>query len=212
MNSGNEPAAPGSAAAPEDAGRRERDHQLAAWLVAAAARGDSSAFERFYDGTFAFARGVARRVLRGQPPEAVDDLLADAYFEAWRNAARFDPQRGGALTWLLTLVRSRAIDALRANTSHPSVGGSGDEPVAEVADAGADVLEQHWQRQTSTRLVAALAELSRPERWVLGLAYWREMSQTEIAHATGLPLGTVKSHALRAQSKLRTALEADRLP
>jgi RNA polymerase sigma-70 factor, ECF subfamily len=207
MTTGTLAAAPGPAAAPEDRQRLERDQRLAQWL-AAAAGGDSTAFERFYDGSFALARSVARRVLRGQPPEAVDDLLADAYFEAWRNAARFDATRGTALTWLLTLVRSRAIDALRAIASHPSVGGSGDDPEAEVLDTAPDVLEQLWQRQTHARLAAALAELSAPERWVLGLAYWRELSQTEIAQATGLPLGTVKSHALRAQAKLRAALAA----
>ncbi|HNT39273.1 MAG TPA: hypothetical protein PKO45_09150 [Rubrivivax sp.] len=71
----------------------ERDQRLAT-LLAAAARGDTTAFEAFYDATYAYARTVARRVLAGGD---TDDLLADAYFEAWRKAASFDAALDAAL-------------------------------------------------------------------------------------------------------------------
>lgn len=185
----------------------ERDQRLAA-LLAAAARGDTTAFEAFYDATYAYARTVARRVLAGGD---TDDLLADAYFEAWRKAAAFDVARGSAVTWLLTVVRSRALDLLRQRRSQPSVGGSGPDDEAGGADvpAGdgdADPGEYLWRRETGSRLHAAVQALSPAERWALGLAYWRELSHAEIAAATGWPLGTVKSHLLRAQHKLREAL------
>jgi len=210
--------------------RQERDARLAA-LVAAAAAGDAGAFEAFYEQTFAFARTVARRLLHDTAE--VEDLLADCYFEAWRTAARFDPARGSAVTWLLTLVRSRGVDALRAaaarpdrpNPSYPGGGalagaptrardagaaadGSETEAEGPTAAATADPAEALWQRQSGTQLHAALARLSAPERWVLGLAYLRDLSHTEIAQCTGMPLGTVKSHALRAQNKLRATLAA----
>lgn len=197
---------------PGDHGEREeRDRRLAA-LLGAAARGDSTAFEAFYDATYAYARLVARRVLAGGD---TDDLLADAYFEAWRKAAAFDAARGSAVTWLLTLVRSRALDLLRQRASHPSVGGSGPHgdapdgvapPEATDATGGAEPGEHLWRREAGARLHAAVQALSAAERWALGLAYWREMSHAEIAAATGWPLGTVKSHLLRAQHKLRAAL------
>lgn len=184
----------------------ERDQRLAA-LLAAAARGDTTAFEAFYDATYAYARTVARRVLAGGD---TDDLLADAYFEAWRKAASFDAARGSAVTWLLTVVRSRALDLLRQRASHPSVGGqdAGDDEAAAGAAAGADSDpgERLWRHEAGGRLHAAVQALSPPERWALGLAYWRELSHAEIAAATGWPLGTVKSHLLRAQHKLREAL------
>jgi RNA polymerase sigma-70 factor (ECF subfamily) len=183
--------------------REQRDAELAR-LVRAAASGDARAFEAFYDATFASARTLARRVLRA-PPEAVEDLLAEVYFEAWRGAARFDAARGSAMSWLLTLVRSRAVDALRHAAVHP--GGAHPEH-AEAEAPSADPAEALWQREVGDRLHTALAALSAPERWVLGLAYFRDLSQAEIAAATGLPLGTVKSHATRAQTKLRTALHA----
>ncbi|MBI3157742.1 MAG: sigma-70 family RNA polymerase sigma factor [Burkholderiales bacterium] len=189
----------------------ERDRHLAA-LVAAAARGDASAFESFYDATYGYARCVARRVLGAGD---LDDLLADAFFEAWRKAAAFDAARGSAVTWLLTIVRSRALDLLRQRASHaladlrPQRDVDDDDDGADaVAAPGAesDPGERLWQRESGSRLHAAVQALSPAERWALGLAYWRELSHAEIAAATGWPLGTVKSHLLRAQHKLRGAL------
>jgi len=183
--------------------RSARDAQLAAWLEAAA-RGEAAAFERFYDATAAHARTLARRMLRGpQRDSDCEDLLAEAYFEAWRKLARFDATRGSAMTWLLQIVRSRALDLLRHQAAHAA------EALPEEAADPAhhdDPAHHLWQQQAGTRLHAALAHLTAPERWVLGLAYFRELSHAEIAAATGLPLGTVKSHVQRAQVKLRAAL------
>jgi RNA polymerase sigma-70 factor (ECF subfamily) len=198
--------------------RQERDARLTA-LLAAAAAGDAAAFEAFYEATFAYARTVARRLLRDATD--IEDLLADCYFEAWRGVARFDPARGSPVTWLLTLVRSRGLDALRASASRPdrtlasaraaaTLGDEGaggvDEPAAGMPDEHGDPAEYLWQRQRGTALHAALAQLSAAERWVLGLAYLRELSHAEIAACTGMPLGTVKSHAQRAQTRLRALL------
>ena len=187
-----------------DTARAARDARLAG-LLAAAAGGDTTAFESFYDDSHAYARALARRML---PSADVDDLLADVYFEAWRNAARFDAQRGSAVTWLLTIVRSRALDLLRQHASHPSVGGTDATAAEAAADPGDDPPERLWRQQEGTRLHAALQRLSPAERWVLGLAYFRELTHSEIARCTGLPLGTLKSHLLRAQTKLRAALAA----
>ena len=194
-----------------------RDRQLASWL-AAAARGEAAAFERFYAATFGYARTVARRLLRDNAE--IEDLLADCYFEAWRRAGQFDAARGSPVGWLLTLVRSRGLDALRAAAARPDrpgrpaagVGGGdtddtqdGPDPIALLPDPASetDPAERLWRRQASAELHAALATLSAAERWVLGLAYLRELSHAEIARCTGMPLGTIKSHAQRAQNKLR---------
>jgi RNA polymerase sigma-70 factor (ECF subfamily) len=195
---------------PPVADRDERDLQLAAYL-AASARGDAGAFESFYEATFAYARTVARRLLR--EGSEIEDLLADCYFEAWRSAARFDATRGSAVTWLLTLVRSRALDALRAARARPdrepagvAIGEGDASGLREIPAPDVDPADQLWRRQCSAQLHAALATLSTSERWVLGLAYLRELSHAEIAQRTGMPLGTVKSHAQRAQNKLRARL------
>lgn len=187
---------------PPDPERCARDAQLALWLRLSA-QGDDDAFERFYDATIGFARAMARRRLHDAD---VDDLLGDAFFEAWRCAARFDAERGSPLAWLLTIVRSRSLDLLRRRVVHPSVAGRDEHAADEIADTARDPSECLWQQQSHHRLHHALSGLSAPERWIVGLAYFRELSHSEIATRTGLPLGTVKSHLLRGQHKLRAAL------
>lgn len=186
----------------QDSARAARDRHLADCL-SRVARGDAAAFEAYYDATFGYAELVARRYLRG---DDCDDLLADVYFEVWRTAPRFDPARGSPVTWLLLLVKSRALDALRQKTTHPSVqeDEDGDDEIA--AEASCDPAELLWRRQCDSRLHDALAGLSAAERWVLGLAYFRELSHSQIAAATAMPLGTVKSLIHRAQLRLRQTL------
>lgn len=184
--------------------REARDRHLADCLRRVV-HGDAAAFEAFYDATLAYAQVVAQRYVQGAECE---DLLAEVYFEVWRTAPRFDATRGSAVTWLLVRVRSRALDLLRQRQTHPSVGGTADDPpddpVATAADA--DPAELLWQGQRDRRLHDALATLSAAERWVLGLAYFRELSHAQIAAATGMPLGTVKSLIHRAQLRLRERL------
>lgn len=192
-----------------DAGllREARDRHLADCLQRVA-RGDAAAFEAFYDATIGYAQGFARRYLAGADGE---DLLAEVYFEIWRTAPRFDRTRGSAVTWLLTLVKSRAIDTLRLRQTHPSAAGTeehtGDD-AAQLAAEGHDPADQLWQHEAEGRLQEALRVLSPAERWVLGLAYFRELSHAQVAAATGMPLGTVKSLILRAQRRLRERLGA----
>jgi RNA polymerase sigma-70 factor (ECF subfamily) len=179
--------------------------QLAA-LLRAAAVGDARAFEQFYEATARRALGLVRRIAGDALAE---DILADCYLQAWQQAGRFDAARGTPLAWLMTLARSRALDRLRQEAlRHGGLRGAPEhEADAEAADhlPGPDALLESVQ--ASTRLHAALAALSPNERWVLGLAYFRDFTQGEIAALTGMPLGTVKSHLNRAQHKLRAALE-----
>lgn len=184
------------------AARAERNDALAALLHDAAA-GNSRAFEAFYDATLAYAHALARRMLR---PADVQDVLADAYFQAWREVARFDTKRGAAVTWLLTLVRSRALDLLRHQRASPEVEAA-EPPEPATPSPGPEALLAGMQ--AGSQLRAALAELSSNERWVLGLAYYRDLSHREICAETGLPLGTVKSLILRAQTKLRERLATE---
>jgi RNA polymerase sigma-70 factor, ECF subfamily len=180
------------------------ESQLAA-LLASAAAGDARAFEQFYDATARQAMAVVRRVAGDAYAE---DVLSDCYFQAWRNAAQFDPARGSALAWLLTMARSRALDRMRQETlRHGGLSGAPEfDADAEQAahDCGPEALLE--TTQAHTRVHAALAQLSANERWVLGLAFFRDCTQSEIATLTGMPLGTVKSLITRAQHKLRETL------
>ncbi len=183
----------------------ERNAQLAT-LVQAAAGGDARAFEQFYNATVRQAMAVVRRVAGDAHAQ---DVLADCYFQAWRNAAQFDVLRGSALAWLLTMARSRALDRMRQEAlRHGGLSGA--------PDYDADASERHpgpgpdqllESTQANTQLHAALRQLTASERWVMGLAYFSDCSHSEIATATSLPLGTVKSLMRRAQHKLRETLQ-----
>ena len=183
-----------------------RDANYAA-LLQAAAHGDARAFENFYNATVRQAMAVVRRIVGEAYTE---DVLADCYFQAWRNARQFDAGRGSALTWLLTMARSRALDRMRQETlRHGGLSGA-PEFDADSAEAdgrpGPDALLESVE--SCSRLHEALAQLSASERWVLALAYFRDHTHSEISTLTGLPLGTVKSHITRGQQKLREALNA----
>jgi RNA polymerase sigma-70 factor, ECF subfamily len=181
-----------------------REPQLAA-LLAAAASGDARAFEQFYDATVRHAMAVVRRVAGSAYAE---DVLSECYFQAWRNAARFDPARGSALAWLLTMARSRALDRMRQESLRHGGATGAPEFDADAEQAAHDVSPDALleSTQANTRVHAALAQLSANERWVLGLAFFRDCTQTEIATLTGMPLGTVKSLITRAQHKMRETL------
>ena len=181
-----------------------RDERLAG-LLKAAATGDGRAFEAFYNATARQAMAVVRRITGDALAE---DVLADCYFQAWRSASNFDVLRGSALTWLLTMARSRALDRVRQETlRHGGLTGAPDFDADAVEHGQAISPEQLLESvESCTRLHEALRELSANERWVLGLAYFRDFSQSEIATMTGMPLGTVKSLMTRAQHKLRETL------
>ena len=194
------PSAAPSAADP--AGRHERDAELAK-LLQAAATGNANAFERLYDQTIGYVQALLRRML---PHGDIEDVVAELYFQAWRDAASFDADRGSAVTWLLTIARSRALDLLRHRKASPEVGGGEQTAVDTAPIDTAGPIDLLASLQANTRLHHALSQLSAQERWVLGLAYYRELSHREVSVATGLPLGSVKSLILRAQAKLRALL------
>lgn len=207
---------PGAVSAPpsgmqnpiDTASQAARDERLAA-LLRSAAKGDARAFEQFYAGTVAHALPLVRRIAR----EHAEDVLADAYFQAWQSAARFDAARGSPMGWLLTIARSRALDRLRQEVlRHGGLSGAPEHDGAQEPDPapGPDALLESVQAHTL--LHRALAALSANERWVLGLAYFRGCSQAEVAAITGLPLGTVKSLITRSQHKLRQALQNEHQP
>jgi RNA polymerase sigma-70 factor (ECF subfamily) len=142
---------------------------------------------------------VAERVL-GDRADA-EEVAADVLWQAWRQAGGFDRGRGSVGAWLMMLVRSRAIDRLRARASRSRVH---DDPAdsTDIPDATHDINSAQRQRVVQ----AAIATLQDSERAVLELAYYSDLSQSAIAERTGLPLGTVKSRIRSALIKLREGL------
>jgi RNA polymerase sigma-70 factor, ECF subfamily len=190
-----------------DEARQARDRQFAVWLSEAVA-GNAQSFEAFYSASINYTYALVRRIVGGN---LCEDVLADTYFQAWRDVSRFDATRGTAMTWLLTIARTRALDRLRGeNLRHGGFGGAPEMDASLIEDdsvPGPDSLLE--TAETHSRLHAALSKLSANERWVLALAYFREFSHSEICAITGLALGTVKSLINRGQQKLRNLLSEE---
>jgi RNA polymerase sigma-70 factor (ECF subfamily) len=166
------------------------------------ATGDESALGELYDRWRTVVYAVAVRIV-GDERDA-EEVLEDTFWQAWRQAPRYDASRGRVGTWLATIARSRALDRVRAQSRRLPVEPqfSSDADVEPAADA-----RQSVELAEERRIIRiALLELPQEQQQVLELAYFRGMSQSEIAEQTGEPLGTIKTRMRLALRKLRDRL------
>jgi RNA polymerase sigma-70 factor (ECF subfamily) len=163
-------------------------------LLARCAAGDQSALRAIYDVMSPLLFGIALRLLRDRP--LAEDSLQDAFLQIWRHADRFDAARGSARAWMIGVLRYRALDRIDAEARHASHG--------EVPDI-AEVVPVSMEDRGA--LSGCLAELPESSRHCLMLAFIEGLSHPEIAHATGKPLGTVKSWISRGLAALKQCLE-----
>jgi RNA polymerase sigma-70 factor (ECF subfamily) len=185
--------------------RAVSEAQLVAWIEAIVDR-DERALTALYDATLPRVYGLVLRIVRR--PGLAEEVVEDTYFQVWRQAVRFDAGRGKALTWLLAMARSRAIDTLRheARFQHDSL--DADE-AAEPGGAALPADDLLALAQGHADLHRALQDLSAQPRQLVALAFFRGLSHEEIATQTALPLGTVKSQIRRALITLREQLGGD---
>lgn len=179
--------------------------QLRLW-VSSMADGDMDALGKLYDATLGKVYGLALRITG--KPESAEEVVSDVYFQAYREAERFDAQRGVVIAWLLMLTRSRALDHLRRRDiaeSHPEPHSL--HPERHVAED--NPLDKLLELEGNARLKAAMNELIPLQRQMLALSFFRDFTHQEIAGRTGIPLGTVKSHIRRAIEKLKPFLVSD---
>jgi RNA polymerase sigma factor (sigma-70 family) len=174
-------------------------------LIARIAAADPAALAEFYDMTAGRVYALALRITAQRT--TAEEVVSDVYLQVWRQAGRYDPKRGRALVWLLTICRSRALDALRKHTP-------GDQTVdTEIEIAGGeeplDILLASERRHG---VYSALAMLSVEQRQLLTLAFYRGLSHSQLAAHTGMPLGTVKSLLRRAIQTLKQELLREETP
>lgn len=165
---------------------------------------DERALATLYDATSARVHGLVLRITRRAA--LAEEVVEDTYWQAWRQAPRFDPARGRVVTWLLAMARSRAIDALRRDERFqhaelPAEGGLEDD--TEGVLPAHDLLEA---TRAGHRVHAAVATLEPRARQLIALAFFRGLTHEEIATQTAMPLGTVKSLIRRSLQQLRQAL------
>jgi RNA polymerase sigma-70 factor, ECF subfamily len=165
--------------------------------------GSTSAFEALYDRFSVRAYRVARAVCRndGRAAEAVQE----AFISIWRSHTSYDPSRGTPAAWILAMTRYRAIDVVRRNRPHAAHRAS-DDTLAAVPGPD-DVAGQAAARDRADDLRMLLIALPEPQREVITLAYYGELSHSEIATHLDLPAGTVKGRMRLGLARLRDAME-----
>jgi len=174
-----------------------------AQLIGKMARGNERALEGLYDATVGKLYALALAILRSA--EDAEEVVCMTYAYVWANASQYDDSRGNVLGWLLMLCRSRALDRLRQRHANIVAAGSRElESIAAEDNQPEDLLLLLQQR---SRVSAALSALSAERRRLISLAFLQDLSHQQIAQATGMALGTVKSHLRRALAQLREQLE-----
>jgi RNA polymerase sigma-70 factor (ECF subfamily) len=164
--------------------------------------GDQSAVAELYDGTNTLVFGLALRILGERT--AAEDVVVEVYTQVWKQAQTYEAQRGTPLAWLLTVTRSRALDALRARQRLRNT-----EPLETAVNTRADTPnpEEVSSLVERRRVVCqALDSLSAEQRQVIELAYFSDLSHTEIAEKLGQPLGTIKTRIRTGLLRLRELL------
>jgi RNA polymerase sigma-70 factor (ECF subfamily) len=170
-------------------------------LLELVAAGDRAAFRQLYEAQAARLYGVALRITR-QPPLAAD-AVHDALLQVWHHAARFDATRGNAQTWLLALVRYRALDIVRRRAREAP-----EQAIPEAIDESPDPLAQLAGSRNAMALRRCLEQLQADRRRLVTLAFVEGLTHSEAAERVGMPLGTVKSVIRRSLQTLRTCLES----
>ena len=172
-------------------------------LLAGVVAGEQRALERFYRLTIGKVFGLALRIVRNRA--TAEEVAEDVYVQIWRSAASYNPQRGSPLAWVLTICRSRALDALRRADS-AIVDADPTERLDAVVQHQPGLQDLLQASQEHSALHAAIAKLRPEQRQILGLAFFRGLTHPEIAAAAQLPMGTIKSHIRRALATLRQEL------
>jgi RNA polymerase sigma-70 factor (ECF subfamily) len=171
-------------------------------LVRRTAAGDRRAFAALYDDTSAKLFGVALRILRQR--DLAEDVMQESFVIAWERARDFDPVRGSVMSWLVTIVRHRAIDLLRRRASRGDHRTDGDDALLGLAAGETDRADRGAELGALQR---CLGELDPQPRKVVLMSYAYGYTHEELADRLSVPMGTVKSWIRRSLERLRACLD-----
>ena len=169
-------------------------------LIQRTGAGDRTAFDKLYRRYSRPVFGFALKRLgdRGR----AEDAVQETFVSIWRSAKTYNPERGPGAPWLYGVARNAIVDRSRARTEPPA-----EAPEEASLDLGPDErAEQSW---TQWQVHGALERLPEREREVVVLAYWSDLSQSEVAAQLGIPLGTVKTRTRAALMHLAEILEGE---
>jgi RNA polymerase sigma-70 factor (ECF subfamily) len=178
-------------------------------LIERSAAGDARALEVLYDRYARVVYSFALRIV-GEA-QLAEELLQEVFFRAWQQGGSFRATRGSFITWLLSITHNMAIDEVRKRRRRP-LRSDNDDPEAVMAampDTGLDVEEEVWLGALRETVAAAMQTLPPAQREAIELAYFRGLTQREIAERLGEPLGTIKTRMRLGMQKLRDQLEGN---
>lgn len=183
-------------------------------LMAAAARGDHAAFAQVYERTHAHLFGVALRILGRH--QSAEDVLQEAFINIWKNAAAYRSNVGGQdiqpMTWLIAIVRNKALDALRSRTRRQETElGEEQGEGASTQAAAPSALDLFSAATQALHIEGCMGGLDGTHRQSLALAYYQGLTHSEVAAQMGAPLGSVKAWIRRGLDKLKDCLKAQGL-
>jgi RNA polymerase sigma-70 factor, ECF subfamily len=185
---------PGESAAPRQPDLSE--------LLRASARGDDKAFAELYDATSRRLYGLVVRVVRD--PAQAEEVAQEAFLEIWRTSARFDPARGSAMSWMMTIAHRKAVDRVRSAEAASRRDQTYEATTQERAyDITAEEVERSLEGQ---RVRNALESLTETQRGAVQLAYFGGYTHNEVAALLGIPLGTAKTRIRDGLIRLRDTL------
>ena len=176
-------------------------HQLAL-LLRRAGGGDGGAFRELHGLSCKRLHPFARRIVGSK--DVADEVMQESFIAIWRDAGKFDGSRAAPLTWMIAIVRNKAIDSLRANALRERLTGP---DVQDTLDPAAGPCEAAELAQRSRHVMKGLSTLGVLPRQAIELAFFQDMTHDEVALEMTIPLGTVKTWIRRGCKQMRLQLE-----
>ena len=179
--------------------------QLKIWLMAAGKR-DAVAFRALYDASSSKLFGFALRILHKR--ELAEEVLQESFVAIWNNAANYQSHLAAPMTWMATIVRNKAFDHLRRTDAVVEIDAQqfDGEVMNALQDPQATPIEALQMSGDAKALAWCMSALEGAHRQVVALAYFHDLSHSEVASQMKLPIGTVKTWIRRSLEKLRVCL------
>lgn len=172
-------------------------------LISAVALGDQQAYRRLYDATSPKLFAIALRILRDE--SRAEDVLQDSFVNVWNGAAGYNPSLSAPMTWMVTIVRNRALDYIR-RTDHRTV--ELDDDLEAVLESDRPTPQDLASRgQDAVSLQRCLKRLDAGQRQAIAFAYFQGLTHSELAATLRIPIGTVKTWIRRGLEKMRRCLD-----
>lgn len=187
-----------------DGGRSDESISGEMLLVAIAA-GDLDSFERLYDNFSSVLYTIALNIL--QVPVDAEDVVQDVFVQVWEKSSEFNPDRGSALAWMVTITRRKAIDRYRSFARKSRVIEKYEvASESDISSGGSPTFLPQDLKSLADDVKSALSQLTVDQRSVIEMAFIHGMSHSEISQSLGEPLGTIKARIRRGLDILKKTL------